>query len=350
MLGLCVVTMKVLTVLLIPLTELCNALGTPLMISDDRRPFYNIAHMVNSIPEIDYYLKKGANAIETDVNFSVEGLAKTTYHGVPCDCFRRCMLRSNIVDFLQYIRELTKDGNKTVAMLMLDLKVQELAKSTQTYAGIDLFSKLVDYLWYQVSETNRVNVLISIPRAEDKNIFKGFLGELSKSEYRTYRNRIGFDVGLNSQLTEISSMYDALGISENIWQGDGITNCLVGMRPDNRLREAIELRDATNGYVHKVYHWTIDLTSALENSLHSGVDGIITNHPERVNSLVNYAYAARYRLANQTDSPWKKMLKISKSGSIAGSRSVVFDVIVNLMELSQQAIGYFSRLLVRYRR
>ncbi|OQR73858.1 sphingomyelin phosphodiesterase-like [Tropilaelaps mercedesae] len=338
--------MKELTVMLVTLAALCKSF----VVSDDRRPFYNIAHMVNSIPEVDFYLKKGANAIETDVSFSNDGLAKTTYHGVPCDCFRRCMLRSNFVEFLKYVREVTKDGKKSIAMLMLDLKVQELGKTTQIYAGVDLFTKLVDHLWYQVNETNRIHVLISIPRAEDRNVFKGLLGELNNAEYSMYRNRVGFDVGLNSQLAEISSMYDALGITENIWQGDGITNCFVGMRPDSRLREAIDLRDATKGYVTKVYHWTIDLTSALENSLHSGVDGIITNHPERINSLIKYAYAARYRMANQTDSPWEKIMKISKSGNIIGSRSAIFDVIVNLMELSQQAMGYFSRLLGHYRR
>lgn len=35
-----------------------------------QRPFYNIAHMVNSIKEINYYLSRGANAIEADVSFS----------------------------------------------------------------------------------------------------------------------------------------------------------------------------------------------------------------------------------------------------------------------------------------
>lgn len=316
--------------------------------ADERRPFYNIAHMVNSIPEIDHYLNNGANAIETDVNFSGDGLAKLTYHGVPCDCFRRCMLRSNFVDYLQYVRQLTRDGKKTIALLLLDLKVQELGKRAQTYAGIDLFTKLVDHLWYQVNDTYRVNVLVSIPRAEDRNVFKGLLGELNKNENRIYRHKVGFDVGLNSQLGDIASMYKSLGITDHIWQGDGITNCLIGMRPDNRLREAVDLRDTTKGYVHKVYHWTVDLTSALETSLQNAVDGIITNHPERVKSLIKYTYASRYRLANRTDSPWEKIIKISKSGNIAGNRSTIFDVIVNLVELSQQAFGYVSRLLGRF--
>ncbi|XP_028966979.1 phospholipase D StSicTox-betaIC1-like [Galendromus occidentalis] len=305
--------------------------------------------MVNSIPEIDYYLNRGANAIEADVNFSPDGSALSTYHGVPCDCFRRCMLRSSFSDYLKYVREVTVHKGRNIALLMLDLKLEEskVPKASQRYAGIDLFTKLVDHLWYQVNQTHRVNVLVSIPRAQDRMFLKGFLSELNKEENQKYAKNIGYDVGMNSYLAEISSMYESLGIRKNIWQGDGITNCLVGMRPENRLREVIDLRDAPSGYVRKVYYWTIDLTSAMENILQSGVDAIITNHPERLNSLINYSYSARYRLANRTDSPWEKIISVSKSGSLAGSRRVFLDIVVNILELGAQARDYFSRLLSR---
>lgn len=74
------------------------------------RPFYNIAHMVNSIREIKYYLSKGANAIEADVTFSPNGTALYTFHGYPCDCFRHCTEREDIIDYLKYIRSITVPG------------------------------------------------------------------------------------------------------------------------------------------------------------------------------------------------------------------------------------------------
>jgi hypothetical protein len=76
----------------------------------EKRPFYNIAHMVNSIKEVDYYLQRGANAIEADVTFSPNGTPIYTFHGYPCDCFRHCTERENFVQYIEYIREITTPG------------------------------------------------------------------------------------------------------------------------------------------------------------------------------------------------------------------------------------------------
>lgn len=76
------------------------------------RPFYNIAHMVNSIREVNYYLSKGANAIEADLRFAPNGTALYTFHGYPCDCFRHCSESEDIVKFLQYIRNITVPGEE----------------------------------------------------------------------------------------------------------------------------------------------------------------------------------------------------------------------------------------------
>lgn len=74
------------------------------------RPFYNIAHMVNSIKEINYYIARGANAIEADVSFSPNGTALYTFHGYPCDCFRHCTEREDLEKYLSHVREITKPG------------------------------------------------------------------------------------------------------------------------------------------------------------------------------------------------------------------------------------------------
>ncbi|KAH9367422.1 hypothetical protein HPB48_021484 [Haemaphysalis longicornis] len=81
--------------------------GSSKHLDELERPFFNIAHMVNSIKEVDQYLRLGANAIEADVTFQSDGTAKQTFHGSPCDCFRNCYMRENIVDYLEYIRKIT---------------------------------------------------------------------------------------------------------------------------------------------------------------------------------------------------------------------------------------------------
>lgn len=75
-----------------------------------RRPFYNMAHMVNSIRLVDHYLRLGANSIETDITFGANGSPLYTYHGFPCDCLRYCERRESIARFLSYIREISTKG------------------------------------------------------------------------------------------------------------------------------------------------------------------------------------------------------------------------------------------------
>ena len=83
----------------------------PLLVrSHEQRPFYNIAHMVNSIKEVNYYLSRGANAIEADVAFAPNGSALYTFHGYPCDCFRHCTELEALPKYLEYIREITRPG------------------------------------------------------------------------------------------------------------------------------------------------------------------------------------------------------------------------------------------------
>lgn len=77
-----------------------------------KRPFYNIAHMVNSIKEINYYLARGANALEADVAFANNGTALYTFHGYPCDCFRHCTEREDITKYMEYVREITRPGKR----------------------------------------------------------------------------------------------------------------------------------------------------------------------------------------------------------------------------------------------
>ncbi len=89
-------------IIVLECNKICSAI--------EKRPFFNIAHMVNSIKEVDYYLERGANAIETDVTFSPNGTAIYTFHGYPCDCFRHCTEREKFVEYLEYIRDITTPG------------------------------------------------------------------------------------------------------------------------------------------------------------------------------------------------------------------------------------------------
>ncbi|XP_074597286.1 dermonecrotic toxin StSicTox-betaIB1i-like [Brevipalpus obovatus] len=280
-----------------------------------KRPFFNIAHMVNSIKEIDPYLSRGANAIEADVVFSPNGTALSTYHGLPCDCFRHCTEREDIEEYLKYVQDITHPVtgrySKQLTLLFLDLKVSQLQASVKANAGADLARKVVKNLYDDGQAESPIRMLISIGHTYDYDFVLGFQNELETRGLQWLGNeRIGWDVGLNDNVDQILSMWRRLEVINNVWLGDGITNCLSPFYNLGRLAYAITKRDERNKMIRdpivdKVYHWTIDFHHNLRFSLRNGVDGILTNHPERLVSILREAeFVSKYRMATLEDNPW----------------------------------------------
>ncbi|KAG0443588.1 hypothetical protein HPB47_014744, partial [Ixodes persulcatus] len=117
-----------------------------------------------------------------------------------------------------------------------------------------------------------------------------------------------YDVGMNDPLDQVSRMYHKLGIRDHRWQGDGISNCLSVLWPLGRLRQALGFRDSATGYVDKVYRWTVDRPLAIWRIIRRKVDGIITNRPERVLSVLQKSsVGSRVRPADIRDSPWDRI-------------------------------------------
>ncbi|XP_013780525.2 phospholipase D LiSicTox-betaIA1i-like [Limulus polyphemus] len=115
------------------------------------KPIYNIAHMVNTISEVKKYLDKGANGIETDVTFLLNGTARWAHHGFPCDCFRNCDQYQDIVEHLRYIHLVTTSESSSyknqMTLLFLDLKISDLPANKKIIAGNDIAKKLIENLW-----------------------------------------------------------------------------------------------------------------------------------------------------------------------------------------------------------
>jgi len=133
-------------------------------------------------------------------------------------------------------------------------------------------------------------------------------------------------------------MWAQLNVS-NVWQGEGITNCfnpIIG----HQLEELVQERDQSNSYCQKVYRWTIDLSDSIKTALSYGVDGIMTNHPERVAAILREPdFASSFRLATIHDHPFRKMpLSISGKALVHTSAR---DKVVTLIRDIRDSIYYF---------
>ena len=168
--------------------------------------------------------------------------------------------------------------------------------------------KMMDHLFQanKGQSDSKINILMSIGYTDDADFINGFMKQLDSRNLSYLSSRIGWDVGMNDPVTKILSMWKRLDLVDNIWQGDGRTNCVSPFLNLNRLTQILNTRD-NDSPIDKVYHWTIDLTASLRTSLRAGVDGIITNHPERiVNILREPEFVGRVRRANLSDSPWTR--------------------------------------------
>lgn len=353
-------------------------------LDDTRRPIWNLAHMVNSIKELDYRLAKGANAIEADVTFSKEGEPLYMYHGPPCDCWRHCHQQEDFNDYLIYLNEITSNLNadsigRNLSLLILDLKLETVEHPAKIRAGKLLAQSLRDNLFFyphlstgsdsqtEVNFSTPLKVVLSISHVTDMDLVHNFIHELESTNSSVILRRIGFDVGMNDDLQQIEQMWHKHGKTLNLWQGDGYTNCISPFYNLGRLFKALAKRNDPSGYPKKVYHWTIDLHDRIRESLRFGVDAIITNHPERLVSILNEPdMAHNFRLATREDDPFRKFISIdgrthetarfqrsastTGGGFFAGVMDVIYSWVAYIREIPMLSLPTTSRFLPKVKR
>lgn len=289
---------------------------------DTRVPFWNIAHMINSVSEIEPALREGANGIEVDISFDKMGNPVETYHGFPCDCGRHCHEREGFIKFAQHIAKITvPPAQSQLQLVVFDLKLSDLNAQQKEVAGRGLATVLDQHLYklhHQAFIRSRragkrgmqleqppVRVVISINHVKDKVLVQSFVRYMRQNRLDFMSQLVGFDVGMNDNLTDISKMWDEFeGATVNIWQGDGLTNCANIIRGVERLKEAISIRN-NQGHFRKIYYWTADVMYQIRAILRLGLDAILTNQPQRVVQVLQEPeFNGKYRLATPYDDPF----------------------------------------------
>lgn len=284
---------------------------------DYRVPFWNIAHMINAIENIETALREGANGIETDISFDKLGRPAETYHGFPCDCGRHCHFRENFITFIKHIAQITNPPFKSsLLIVVLDLKLKDLNDAQKVVAGKHLAMVLDEHLYRgYINESRRLQgevlpplrVIVSINHVKDHVLVRAFLRYMGENQLDFMSQYIGFDVGMNDNLDEIQAMWNGFGgVAMNIWQGDGLTNCANIIRGVERVKNAINVRN-NQGHFRKIYYWTADVMYHIRSVLRLGVDAMLTNQPERVVRVLNEPeFIGKFRLATAYDDPFSQ--------------------------------------------
>lgn len=253
---------------------------------DERRPIWNIGHMVNAVSQVDQFLELGANAIEADLQFYTNGTLDRFYHGFPCDAFRVCTAGSPVAEYLQNLHQriYSEPGSPLhddrLALFYIDLKAASLrTDNAREVAGRQLAEALQENLFSvesdqslsneseannEVDDHRGLNVIIAAQHIQDEALLRGFVNHF---EDRELMNRwIGFDISEDQDYETIKSVYYRLNVT-NVWQSHGQTNWLPhNFRWTDRL---VTLRDfsETEPYFSKICLWTVDSRSTIRRSI-----------------------------------------------------------------------------------
>nr|ANY30972.1 loxtox protein [Loxosceles similis] len=278
--------------------------------ADNRRPIWNMGHMVNAVAQINTFLDLGSNALEMDITFNKQAMPVYTYHGTPCDCLRDCLRWEYFSTFVQELRQRTTPGDakyrQQLILLIFDLKTGSINNNQARTAGINMAQQLLQHYWNNGNNGGRAYIVLSIPYLEHYELVRGFRDTLRGEGQERLLEKVGYDFSGRHQLSSIGEAYKKAGVNGHVWQSDGITNCLPLVDDLPRVREAVRNRDSSNGFINKVYYWTVDKVSTTKKALSAGVDGIMTNKPSVIVDVLNESgIRDKYRLATYEDNPWE---------------------------------------------
>ena len=260
---------------------------------DTLRPFYNIAHRCSTAEKANEMVSVGSNMIEFDVTPElVDGnIEFNVFHSGDRDWTR-------YPDFNNYLRNLKNHMDQgNIAMIMLDTKQAE---------GVDpaLYARALAERLMLVGIPAELAVM-SVPAAVAQT-FRNALGQQG-SETAFY------PCGLDAYLEDYGDLTEQQWVDQV--EATGATFLGVGAAAEffwspmknwmSWIQALVNRRDQ-KGQHSKSYFWTINKRSSMRKCLDYGVDGVITDNPERMHAILQEPeYQRVYRLATRHDSQFR---------------------------------------------
>ena len=256
--------------------------------------------MTNTIYAVDWAIREGANAVESDLEFSETGQLRRFYHGAPCDCTCRCpWIFSFFCSSPRFVcKALRHDFSKpcNAATPLTTLLSHAARKSEIALVYID--SKIHDKMNTRQKQVAGRNVMRTLTdwlfgRGYDGNVIIGTFSRQHLPHVQTaataassspYKHKIFFSVELGAFNTFPKSLALMQELpTRNIIFGTGASSCSPRAHSQTTLDEARKNKD--NGTISMAYTWTDDKTSTIKHDL-KYVQGIITNYPSSVRDVL----------------------------------------------------------------
>ncbi len=272
------------------------------------RPFYAIAHMVNTPAYVEEALDLGSNAIEFDItpklnkdgNFSFD-----VFHGFRPDfdpdrinLMERSIARAGLSNFLENLK-IFEEKFANLSLVIYDCKLEKVPKNKLVHCGIQL-ANVIMTKFYGTNDINRIYTILSVGKKKSTLFFDGIMKVIP----RDFLPYIGFDLSMENFQTTEKVFEQRKGA--NFWWGSGIASTvpkpLKHFLPQFLI--AAEKR-AKGGVIKKIYYWTLDDPDSMARILVTKLDGIIVNDPLKLlKVLEKEEFKHTYKLATRDDNPF----------------------------------------------
>lgn len=272
------------------------------------RPFYLIAHMVNTPAYVEEALQLGSNAIEFDVMPKINGNGTfhfDAFHGFRPDfdpdkinLMERSIARTDLKLFLQRLRDFEEQFPK-FALVIYDCKIGDIKKSNLKECGSQL-AKTVLNNFYENENGKRIFSIISIGRKKSLQFLDGFFAEIP-DKLKKY-----FGIDLSQETFQTTEKVFEKRAEANFWWGSGIASTVPMPLKHFIPNFLIAAKKRTErGIVKKIYYWTLDDPDSMARMLVTKLDGIVVNDPLKLlKVLEKEEFKNSYRLATRNDDPF----------------------------------------------
>ncbi len=273
------------------------------------RPFYVIAHMVNTPAYAEEALDMGTNAIEFDITPTLQKDGNFTfdvYHGFRPDfdpdkvnLMERSIAKTDLTTYIKYLNNL-EDKYQKFSLVIYDCKLEKVPKNKLELCGKQM-AEIIDKYFYSNKKEERIKSIISIPKKK----FVAFIDGVSKTIPKKYTHYIGFDLSMENFKTTENIFRERP--EQNFWWGSGI----AAMVPKTLKHFVPQFliaakKRTTQGIIKKIYYWTLESPESMERMLVTKLDGIIVNDPLKLlKVLEKEEFRNSYRLANRVDNPFE---------------------------------------------
>lgn len=271
------------------------------------RPFYAIAHMVNTPAYVEEALSMGSNAIEFDITptFENNNFSFNAFHGFRPDfdpdkvnLMERSLAKTKLGIYLNRLQDFEEEYPK-FSLAIFDCKLGNIPKNKFKLCGSQLADIVVKEFCNNKTE-NRIHCIISVGKKRYVAFFDGFFSKIPK-EFKKY-----FGADLSEESFQTTEKVFASRREGNFWWGSGIASQAPKSLRNYVPKFLIAAKKRTvRGIIKRIYYWTLDDSDSMEKMLVTKLDGIIVNNPLiLLRVLEKEEFKHSFRLALKNDDPF----------------------------------------------